>query len=356
MRINTLLPLLIITFIGVSALLTSCDSDLITKPCDTCDVPCDTCDTTEPCDTCDTTTHNPNDTTSHDFTWTEYTIPGEEKITGAWVWRDDLIQVIGTYFYQWDGVEWKKQKIVVYPGQTEAGFADMRLFCLDPNTRWMVGGIAFYSDGGTAFRYSGGGYACWGTAFNDMFFVGRNGYIGHFDGNSFTTFPKVTNQDLRSIWGTSSKDVWAADQNALGISVLLHYDGNTWREIDQGLFGGPAPEIALNTVWAVDSSSYHLGHVSGATVHRNRHDTPFWRALGAYPNEDFWLLYLMHGNSANDLMVGGGDVFAHWNGKTWKVFNELPGGGLVTFHMKGNTACVAGEKNGASWIAIGRRK
>lgn len=377
-----IIPLVVISFVLAGALLCSCESKITDPPiCDTCDVPCDTCDTTIipcdtcdttviiPCDTCDTTKGDP-DSLAHAFTWTEYSIPGEPNLTGCWVFNDNLIYAMGAYLYKFNGSVWIKEKVTYYtPDPVEGYFADYSLFCNSPNDMWMVKGVAFNYKEGKGYRLyppAPGPRACWGTSSNDMFFVGDNGYISHYDGTTFTKFPQVTTKNLRSVWGTSHNDVWAAGFNSsTAETVLLHYNGSSWTEdplsVEKGLYASGG----FNSVWACDSAGQKFVTTSGAILLRKT-GSGAWRSdSGFVPNRNndgTFIGIAPFGNSPNDMFVVGGWGFvAHWNGKTWKRYDELfnygnPNYGAAALHVKGNTACVVGTKGGKSWIAIGRRK
>ncbi|MDP4242848.1 MAG: hypothetical protein Q8921_08955, partial [Bacteroidota bacterium] len=76
--LNRILPFMAVSLLLLGAI-SSCTHQATNPPnppkCDTC------------CDTChhDSTSHS-NDTTSHNFTWTEFTnVNGESNMTGCWV-------------------------------------------------------------------------------------------------------------------------------------------------------------------------------------------------------------------------------------------------------------------------------
>ena len=97
----------------------------------------------------------------------------------------------------------------------------------------------------------------WCSSPTDVFAVGENGLILHFDGNSdklWTPMISGTTAYLFDVWGSSSSDVFA-----VGVSydsttkqskpVILHYNGTSWSEIDTGMTVG-----SLNGVWGSASN------------------------------------------------------------------------------------------------------
>jgi hypothetical protein len=266
-------------------------------------------------------------------------------------------------------------------GGGDGVFQDVHFFGFSPNDFWFVrGDIAYNAINKRAKEYrlvtlgvlhfpeDGGLNSCWGTSSSDMFFVGDKGTILHFNGTTFSKFPQVTTKHLYRVWGTSHDDVWATGFNqSTAQSVLLHYDGSGWTEQDLAQIGDIRPFAhALGEVWATDSAGQKIVVASGSLFHR-RTANGAWRSdSGLIQNRlgdgSFVGLWHVRGNSINDLCAAGdGGFISHWNGKTWKRYDELynPGDALYitdATHQSGNTIVVAGKKNGASWIAIGRRK
>lgn len=378
---SKIIPLTVIAFILTGALLCSCDSKIIDNdPCDTCQnscdtcLPCDTCDTTLPCDTCDTTKPDP-DSLAHAFTWTETTIPGEVNVSGVMIISENPLRIYALYnnLYEYDGSSWEVVPIRA-SGNPLGHMADMKMFGFGrPSDYWIVyGGLAFHINDdiyGVRYEPPTDGFlnACWGTSSTDMFFVGNYGAVTHFDGTNWTKMPRVTNDHLTSVWGTSHNDVWAGGfSSSTAESVLLHYDGSSWQEIDLSTVGWiGVGKHSLRNVWTCDSAGRKIVIASGSNIWR-RTGNGAWRSDSSFlpnalPGGGFVGLGI-RGNNANDLLAAGGwGWVGHWNGKTWKRYDELfnygnPSYGASALDIKGNTACVVGTKSGKSWIAIGRRK
>lgn len=365
------MPLALAIFLVMGSL-NSCSEDPPTggkDSCDTCNVPCDTCEV--PCDTCNID----KDSAAHAFTWTEYSIPGVSSLTGVAVYSDNKIYVFGEKLYLFNGTTFVEKKVFVGSTTRSPNFADRYIFPLSPEHYWAVNyGGAYYGDAGFVDEYrdltpysDGTLRACWGTSKNDMFFVGDYGAVTHFDGTTWTKMPRVTTKNLYSVWGTSHNDVWAAGFNEeTAESVLIHYNGSSWTEQNLSEIGSIGfAKHALQAVWAVDSSGHKIVVASGSLLWRKT-DNLSWRSDSGYilnrVSDGGFIGLASKGNSVNDFVaVGGWGFTSHWNGKTWKRYDELYSYGAsnyatYAFDMKGNTICLVGVKNGTSWIAIGRRK
>jgi hypothetical protein len=366
---------LVIAFI-LAAGISACKDDPVTpKPdgkdsCDTC-IDCDTCCDTCTIDTTDTTVISPGDPTSHDFTWTEYSVPNEASITGSWVFSDTAIWVVSNNLYRLRGSEWK-QVAEFNSGTSVFAFTenDAWFTYYEIIWRWRNGKREEIRLENAPYKLwdpatDGAFRAAWGTSSNDMFFVGDKGTIVHFDGTNWMKFPKVTQRHIRSVWGTASNDVWACGwDETTALSVLLHYDGSNWKEIDVLTLGDiRAGRHGLLNIWSCDSAGHKIVVGSGSLVWRKT-DEGNWRQDSADLKNELGgggaSPIGIRGNGANDLLAAGGyGYISHWNGKSWHRYDQFwqPGSNLYganTLSIKGNTAVVAGSKNG-SWIAVGRR-
>lgn len=68
----------------------------------------------------------------------------------------------------------------------------------------------------------------WGSSASDVFAVGDNGTILHFNGLRWATMSSPTTETLRGVSGTATDNVYAAGDNG----TALHYDGSSWTALD----------------------------------------------------------------------------------------------------------------------------
>lgn len=192
------------------------------------------------------------------------------------------------------------------------------LWASSPRDVWAVG------DRGTVLRYNGlvwnrvetparwGLKAIWGSGPKDVWLVGSGGLVLHYDGQRFETVPtgsqatllgafghrspggetelwvsssdgrvlhlqkgRFTAEDvgsadfLRAIAGTGPRDLWLAGADTASASgVVLHYDGERWREVLR------TPEVLLGLTlqdgqpWAVGAPGVVLRKDAGDEWHR----------------------------------------------------------------------------------------
>jgi hypothetical protein len=71
---------------------------------------------------------------------------------------------------------------------------------------------------------------------NDVWAVGENGYITHYDGATWTTVPSGTTRRLLAVHGSGPTDLWAVGDN----NTVLRFDGLGWSAVKSPLAGDAA--------------------------------------------------------------------------------------------------------------------
>ena len=62
----------------------------------------------------------------------------------------------------------------------------------------------------------------WGSSSTDVFAVGDEGTILHYDGSTWSPMESGLKKVLNAVWGTSGTDVFVAGDGG----TILHYDGS----------------------------------------------------------------------------------------------------------------------------------
>lgn len=65
----------------------------------------------------------------------------------------------------------------------------------------------------------------WGSSASDIWAVGNEGSIDHFNGITWAPFTSPVGETLSGVWGNSASDVWAVGQ---GADSIIHFDGSAW--------------------------------------------------------------------------------------------------------------------------------
>jgi len=82
----------------------------------------------------------------------------------------------------------------------------------------------------------------WGSSANDVWVVGDNGTIRHFDANATEAeiVESTTRSNLNAVWGSGPNDIWVVGDSG----TILHFDGNSWSEsVAAFLVGRKKPEL-----------------------------------------------------------------------------------------------------------------
>jgi hypothetical protein len=105
----------------------------------------------------------------------------------------------------------------------------------------------------------------WGNSDKDVFTVGFNGAILHYDGKVWARMFSGTEGWLLGIWGSSPSNVIAAGQKG----CLLNYDGTSWNPVDSGA------SLDLWGCWGTSGADVYVSRQDGAVLHYdgNRWDT-----------------------------------------------------------------------------------
>jgi hypothetical protein len=171
-------------------------------------------------------------------------------------------------------------------------------------------------------------WSVWGTSASDVWAVGDNATILHYDGTSWSTISAGTiTPPFYSIWGASPSDVWAVGGD-FGGGVIVHYDGVRWSSVSvpsgakdlRSVWGTSASDV-----WAVRGGTTGGGTTGAAILH---YDGTTWSGVSS-PTVNSGALGLssVWGTSASDVWAVGtyyytsqsafGLVIFHYDGTSW---------------------------------------
>ncbi len=322
------------------------------------------------------------DTTSHNFTFTQYTFggnAGSSIFNDVAILNDTDIWAVGMIYSDssiynaahWDGNQWKL--IAVFDTDNQFIYSIRGIFIFGTNNIWLTdGGIHNWNGSSrqTSASFSrisliGGtenGQSVdklWGMSPNNIIGVGQKGMIAQYNGNMWTKLSSGTTIDLHDVWGTADgSEVWACGySNDLSQSILLQYDGTLWKTIwlQKGSSTPPYEDLVL-TQWASEKYFY-VGSAGGIFRTPLTGDDTTQRVL-ALPS----VPHLIRGSADNNIAVATDyESIWHYNGSTW--FEETPDEllkPLYSIAVSENTIAAVGfDATGINWqgiIWIGRRK
>ena len=167
--------------------------------------------------------------------------------------------------------------------------------------------ILHYQEGAWSTFYASTDFVrdIWGTSDNDLFVVGDDGAILHFNGTSWSNMVSHTTKDIWGVWGISSSDVFAICQevNWGGTSFysVLHYDGTSWNEMtcESG--------FVLGSIWGSSENDVFAGGWGGELLY---YDGVAWTQMSSITSNG---LNGIWGSSGNDVFaVGSRGTIIHY--------------------------------------------
>ena len=91
-------------------------------------------------------------------------------------------------------------------------------------------------------------YSVWGRSSDDIYAVGRNGQIIHFDGSNWKNMESNTQSDLKAIWGDANQLYTAGDDG-----TILSYENNNWIRVNTSF------TTSLTGIWGADGHVFAAG-------------------------------------------------------------------------------------------------
>jgi|GEM_PF-765534 len=148
----------------------------------------------------------------------------------------------------------------------------------------------------------------WVNAPADIFAVGTDGTILHYDGTAWHPMTSGVTESLYAVWGTSGSDVYAVGTNG----TILHYNGISWSPVLRydGISWSPLPPEIGRTFFSIWGSTLDSIFIATST-NKMLHYT--WAA---------W---------ADELASTGGSFFGIWGSSSFNVFAVGSSGRIVNY-------------------------
>lgn len=154
----------------------------------------------------------------------------------------------------------------------------------------------------------------WGTSSSDVFVVGANGTILHYDGRSWTAMESGTTQGLYAVWGSSSNDVYAVGYGG----TVLHYDGTSWSSTPIPYPRGGNETRDLYAVWGTGPNDIFIGGANGAMIHW---DGSRWNYQAIFTS---WDVQSVWGSSPTNVYAVDADGKPHqYDGRAWRHYDRI---------------------------------
>jgi len=234
----------------------------------------------------------------------------------------------------------------------DEGLSDASLLGIwsaDPQTTFAAGtdGVIIVTrDGGLTWTRMATGTTAnftgiWGSSATDVFAVGGQGTIVHWDGVSWRRQSAPTDNALLDLTGFGPDQVYA-----VGVDAALAFDGTSWR-----MMPGDLSAAELWSVWGPSPDEMFAVGQNGVAL---RWDGVQWRRMTT-PTP--FVLFGLWGTASNDVYaVGIRSTVLHYDGASWTPitvpskadFFAISGTSRHNIMMVGNGGAVVSH-NGVSW-------
>ena len=320
------------------------------------------------------------DTTSHNFTWQTFEFGGQGGSSCFYdvaIIDENDIWAVGEIYTaddkynaaHWDGEKWELKKIYFYYQNNEFWGPIYSMFSFSKNDIWFGMGSLIHWNGFGFQSYKipdkffpSKANKIWGTSDHDLYVVGNNGLIVHYDGRQWTRIESGTDLPIQDIWGAFNKEtnkyeilcVASNEYNNYGKKIIKIENKKTNFIQDKGL------PWSLRSIWFISDKIYY---VCGSGIYSKIKSMNRWYEI---ENNIQFYSKKIKGNQYNDIFVCGAfGLLTHYNGLHW--YNYLNheiysfNGAYYSLDYKENLVVVVGEKldqtiNTKSIILIGRRK
>jgi hypothetical protein len=315
------------------------------------------------------------DTASHNFTWEISTLGDglSSELLDVAIINDTLAYAVGEIYKRdslgnwinppynvakWNGYHWELSSATSVPLRTVFVFADTDI--------WAGSSAPYHWDGRSWIGYNVtgifGGWInkFWGTSSHDLYMVGTNGSIAHYNGTVWQKMESGTTFQMQDIYG--AKNNKTGGWEILAVAANL-YSGNSARLLKinkQTSVTLPTDGLGQNLSGVWFKPPYHY-YIVGGFIYRNSKvgDSKFpW--IKYSPGEiNNYYTFAIRGTDINDIVtVGAFGELLHFNGATWKNYYNTLGMASGSFYgvaIKGNLIIAVGHIDAKAVIAVGRR-
>jgi len=290
------------------------------------------------------------DTTSHNFTWQIDTIGIRNSVlfdvavineNNTWAVGEihtaetDTFDSLGNWIppfnaVHWNGIEWEMKRFMKENNGNLSIIIPVRsIWHVADNNIWLAAGSIYHWDGEIAqlsyLRNIGTNETVeklWYNSQNNIYGIGNEGLIVHYNGSSWQKQESGTNVNLTDIWGSGPGNIWVCGhETSQFASVLLHYDGNSWNTIWRtGMNSPPYSTFTLlhslwfsngDSLWIVGDSLYSQSQTNFSSIQ-------VWNVPFQY------FQFAIRGSAYNNIFVAGDHgMLWHYNGANWRNYPQL---------------------------------
>ncbi len=248
----------------------------------------------------------------------------------------------------------------LYPDYPTHGFDD--IYVQASNNVFAVG------TNGLIYHYNGSSWsemespvavdlrAVWGRAANDVFAVGNEGIIIHYDGVRWQKMASPTSSDLYCVWGFSESGgkVYAGGRNG---NILLYSAGN-WSYMDTPFSDGIWKYSIIHDIWGASPTELYAvgwGTDNAGTFDiflSNSGGNSWTDEISTYPGSTVLLPESVMGFSGGDVYIGGGEGLYRLQQGNWGSWEQILSG-RTQYNGESWSRKIWGTSNASVWFVGG---
>jgi hypothetical protein len=304
------------------------------------------------------------DTTSHNFTfqsWTFGTI-GNSVLYDVAIINENNIWAVGEIYVadtsingytkynavHWNGNNWDLKRIPIDLNGYPFYPVIRSVFAFKENDIWFEAGIHW---DGISFKqipfnlqWSGNVNKLWGSSSSDLYAVGNNGNIAHYQNGNWQKIESGTEINLRDVWGTvDGNEIFISGySNDLSRSILLYSRNNTVETIWENKTISGTPPYG-NLIYSI------AGYINNLFISSNQGVFKHRLAIN-YPVQTLFIIprrvYNLASSNINDVFTAGDRSSVwHYNGISKKelYINLSVPSPFYSVKVKGNVIVAAGS-------------
>jgi len=300
------------------------------------------------------------DTTSHNFTfqsWTFGTI-GNSVLYDVAIINENNIWAVGEIYVadtsingytkynavHWDGNNWELKRIL-YKG----GFWTIRtIFAFNEDDIWFSAFVKYDGQNFIELPIPSilTGWSInklWGSSSSDLYAVGNNGNIAHYNGQSWSKIESGTDLNINDIWGISDGN-GGFNKYLAAYNAMLKLDANknlSRIEAESGMH--------IFSIWGYTNQLIYVVGGENDALYKNYK----WEII----NDPLVnTLYRIKGQNYNDVFgISSLGTILHFNGYNWGSINVPVENIFLKLDVKGNVISTVGWQGKKAVITIIRR-
>jgi len=283
--------------------------------------------------------------------WVELTTPINYNLNAIWGTSASSLWVAGDSgaLYFFDGTDWTFEGNGTASFVGLSGTSDDDVWAIREGEIWHRDAVGWtlISIGSLSPEPSGTLSAIWAAAADDVWAVGSNGLLLHYDG-AWSVETPLGGEDILDVWGSGSDNVYAIiDEVTLGQPNTAHWDGSTWafevlvNDNPPSAISGSSP----TDIWMVGRHG-QLRRYDGTTATEVSQDL-----LSGSAESGVWT------NAADDVWIVGNNEVLHFDGAAWEA-HHIDGDDPTAIWASGHdNVFVVGQSglvshwDGATWTA-----